>query len=616
MFFRPVLSCLLLIGFLVSIIWACQQNPKEPEKTKTVVKNEGFSDPKSCEPCHKKEVESFLQTGKGRSFFPASSSKSFENWNASPVYDSKSDFYYLPFQRKDSFFVKEFRLENGDTIHSRTEKIDFFIGSGNQTRSYLFQRMGYLYEIPITWYSRKKIWDLSPGYENGANHRFEREVGEECLFCHNSGFEAVPNAVNRYTNFGKAIACESCHGSVKNHLGAKQKGSSKTSENQAISLGKLPLQAQLDVCRQCHLEGVKVRKEKAKSGDYSPGKLLADYYEIFVPVTGENDFGFASHAERLQLSQCFISSAGKMNCNSCHDPHSSIPAAGKIEFFTQKCLNCHSGDAHQKSCSDLKRRKSDPMKANCVSCHLQTAGTNDIPHVNSTDHWIRREINPKKQENGKKLRFKNFAGNKFSNTDKTLALLQFAETRGDSQNLKEVGEYLKLLSSENKLKYFYLSGLDWKNSLDTNGFSGSENPWTWFYWSQLKKKSGLPFYSDLATACQLAPDMIEFQYRLALVNSESGNQAAYNTILKLNPLHVKSLSNLGFYALQTGDKLKAEELLKKAISQDPDNVLANENLARCFMEQGKFANCKAIVNRLIKKFPEELRYRQVLASIP
>ena len=36
------------------------------------------------------------------------------------------------------------------------------------------------------------------------------------------------------------------------------------------------------------------------------------------------------------------------------------------------------------------------MAGDCVSCHMRTGGTSDIPHVSFTDHWIRRDPPPSK----------------------------------------------------------------------------------------------------------------------------------------------------------------------------------------------------------------------------
>src|SRR5437870_4839957 len=48
------------------------------------------------------------------------------------------------------------------------QQLDYYIGSGAAGRSYLYQRAGFLFEAPITWYARTRAWDASPGYEADA----------------------------------------------------------------------------------------------------------------------------------------------------------------------------------------------------------------------------------------------------------------------------------------------------------------------------------------------------------------------------------------------------------------------------------------------------------------
>jgi len=46
-----------------------------------------------------------------------------------------------------------------------SSSIDYFIGSNAAGRTYLRERDGYLFELPVTWYAQKQAWDASPGYE-------------------------------------------------------------------------------------------------------------------------------------------------------------------------------------------------------------------------------------------------------------------------------------------------------------------------------------------------------------------------------------------------------------------------------------------------------------------
>ncbi len=44
-------------------------------------------------------------------------------------------------------------------------EVAYAVGSGARSITYLVERDGRLFESPITWYTQKQQWDLSPGYE-------------------------------------------------------------------------------------------------------------------------------------------------------------------------------------------------------------------------------------------------------------------------------------------------------------------------------------------------------------------------------------------------------------------------------------------------------------------
>src|SRR5262249_13444967 len=91
--------------------------------------------------------------------------------------------------------------------------------------------------------------------------------------------------------------------------------------------------------------------------------------------------------EQMHLSQCYKSSAGKLDCVSCHDPHGRPEPAKRVEFYRGKCLNCHA----QKGCSVavVERNKLQPDDS-CISCHMSKEGSSNIPHPAVTDHRILR----------------------------------------------------------------------------------------------------------------------------------------------------------------------------------------------------------------------------------
>ena len=111
----------------------------------------------SCRSCHTTIYNSFIQTGMGQSFHIASKQKSVANFGKHDVvYDKFSDMYYHPFFKNDSMYILEYRMEGKDTVHQRTERVDYIVGSGQHTNSHMTSVNGYLYQLPLTWYAQKK----------------------------------------------------------------------------------------------------------------------------------------------------------------------------------------------------------------------------------------------------------------------------------------------------------------------------------------------------------------------------------------------------------------------------------------------------------------------------
>ena len=91
---------------------------------------------------------------------------------------------------KGTWWQEEFDRKSN---YRRKVKVEYIIGSGNHARSYLGIVHDELVELPLTWYSQRGIWDMSPGYEGTGHFRFLRTIQPECLFCHNDLTPHVPN---------------------------------------------------------------------------------------------------------------------------------------------------------------------------------------------------------------------------------------------------------------------------------------------------------------------------------------------------------------------------------------------------------------------------------------
>jgi tetratricopeptide (TPR) repeat protein len=334
----------------------------------------------ACVKCHEDVAKDYFQTGMGRSFYRPVRSEAVEIFGPS-VYDPYLDFYYRAQWRNDTLYIDEFRLSGTDTVYRRSERVDYIVGSGRQTRSYLHERDGFVYQAPITWYVVAQKWDLSPGYENGANSRFSRLIGGECMNCHNAYAERVPGSVWQFRSLPLGIDCERCHGPGQEHVRRMENDQTvdvgREIDYSIVNPAKLPQELSFDVCQQCHLSGLSVPKTER---EFRPGMRLSDFREIFlVPEADPEKFGISSHAARLRKSRCF--SSGKLTCTVCHDPHKPT-ALNPAETYRAACTKCHA------DCKLPPERRAGNGNL-CADCHMKKGGTADIPHVRFTDHYIR-----------------------------------------------------------------------------------------------------------------------------------------------------------------------------------------------------------------------------------
>ncbi|MCI4669290.1 MAG: hypothetical protein MRZ79_14240 [Bacteroidia bacterium] len=556
----------------------------------------------ACQSCHKKITESYLQTGMGKSMYRPSKDNVIESFGAHDiVYDSALNFYYAAQWKGEDFFVREFRIENADTLHDRWEKIDYVVGSGHQTRSYLLERDGYIYEAPITWYVNKKVWDLSPGYDIN-NSRFDREIGLTCMACHTGHVDYVEESKNRYRYISEGIDCEKCHGPGATHI-------EKINAGQMIDVGmeidytivnpaKLPIQKQFDICQQCHLQGTNVLKDGKFMADFRPGMLLNDLGDVFVEKDpDQNAFGIASHAQRLQMADCFTQSNGELTCTSCHDPHKSISVTEE-DVYIKQCQSCHQA-GKEKLCAENETLLLE-MKGNCISCHMPSGGTSDIPHVSFHDHFIRVVQRGDSLSSGEVkgiIQLVCATDSQVSSEGLAKAWLDYFETQNRATHFeKEVESRLNQLSNYDQARFYFL-----KSEKDPRFLSKAKQKLDLIPEEELTPLSSF-LDAEIAEAEGNFASAHKIYLNLYKQNGErwdAGLKAGTN-LLKARPgdagvlaeaealfmelqqkksfdLRVKN--NLAFISLNRRDFRKTERLLVSILKKDPDNQTALRNMA-------------------------------------
>jgi predicted CXXCH cytochrome family protein len=287
---------------------------------------------------------------------------------------------------------EERRDDRGRTVAAVEQEVAYIIGSGSQGCSYLTYRDGCLFQSPISWFSQKQRWDVSPTFPQ--TNRFDRPVTMECLFCHANDADHVADSMNSYTEpvfRGTTIGCERCHGPGELHVALRTRGEVvEGTDPTIVNPARLGPALREAVCQQCHLEGdVRVRRRGRGEFDFRPGLPLPPFYAVFVKSPQlAPDQRAVSHVEQMVLSRCYRASQGELGCISCHDPHVSPDPDLRVGYYRERCLKCHAEG--EKSCTlSLASRREQNGDA-CTACHMPRAPSSDIAHTAITDHRVLR----------------------------------------------------------------------------------------------------------------------------------------------------------------------------------------------------------------------------------
>lgn len=288
-----------------------------------------------CLPCHATQVLAFAKTGMG------SSVSTWRPPSGSAVHSLSGSRFQI--------------IVGSGGMRHRVERaglaaeypIALAIGSGKVGQSYAVRIGDQLFQSPISWFSQRKRWRISPGFDEDKSPDFDRRITGECLMCHSSMASVADTP--------KPISCEQCH--------------ARTAEHYA-NPARLSRDERDDVCESCHLQG-EARVLSPKSSWESKNPV----FTTFVSTGGAADLRVVSHVEQLARSKCSQESNGRLWCGSCHSPH------GPAKSTTVVCMSCHSG-----SLSATHPRPG----GNCASCHMPKRATAEVAHTAYTDHRIRR----------------------------------------------------------------------------------------------------------------------------------------------------------------------------------------------------------------------------------
>src|SRR5262245_59867560 len=350
-----------------------------------------------CAKCHREIANAYARHPMGQSLLPVSGLISADLPEAKAGTPRVVNGTRLRVERRGQKLIHLGEV-GGQAIE---RAVQFALGSGRQGRSYLVNDGGFLFQSPISWYSRKQDWDLAPGYDE-KQLLFFRQISDQCLFCHCNGAAPPEGATNHFPEpvfpQGYAIGCERCHGPGGAQVKDPGNRDAATGADYTIVNPKhLGPGLRDSVCEQCHLQGeAHIVRRGHSIYDYRPGLPLDRVISVFVrPVEKEADQRSVSELQQFYLSHCYIRSAGSMSCTSCHDAHSVPDPESRDAFYRARCLKCH----QNQPCSEpIAVRRAKSPGDSCIACHMPRLPSADISHAALSDHRIPRrprEVSPK-----------------------------------------------------------------------------------------------------------------------------------------------------------------------------------------------------------------------------
>ncbi len=342
--------------------------------------DEGYLGSQACAGCHRQIYQSYQGVAMAHSMSPANAATPLAG-EPITVSSTKLNRVFQVYREGLDVYQSESEIgAGGETVFKVAFKLEFAVGSGVNGFSYAVRRGDYLFEAPLSYYSRTKKWDLSPRYEF-VDSGFNRPLAAACLACHSGRARAVRDRTGLYLAppFEELpIGCENCHGPGRAHVAAR--GSPKSIVNPARLAPRLAEQ----ICMNCHQRGdTRVLQPRKEYSDFRPGAWLNQTLAIFKIPSKIDDEDLLEHHSAMESSKCFIGSNGKLSCFTCHDPHSRPSRAEAAAWYRDKCLTCHS----EASCKLLLSKRAERSN-DCAGCHMPKRDVTVISHSALTNHRI------------------------------------------------------------------------------------------------------------------------------------------------------------------------------------------------------------------------------------
>ena len=518
----------------------------------------------TCQGCHSEIYQSYFTTPMGRSSGEVGDGSFPAPFRPSSFPHPPSGIRYRVYGDQTASHVEfaNTRPAHGRPTFRGSKRFEYYIGSGAAARGYIFSVDGYWFQSPVSYYSRRRTWDVAPGYEEDKRLDVSRPVDRQCLECHASRVQHVEGTQNKYRGapfLEGAIGCERCHGPGARHV-EKMSAATTDGSKAIVNPARLEPLRRDSVCARCHLTGeINVARLGRSPSSFEPGDVLSDHTVAFVWSLPKGDgIKVIGHFEKLWQSRCKQVSGERLWCGTCHNPHAVPPAAEKAAYFRAKCLACHESKLSSEHSRLVERQRND-----CTACHMPKTRARDGGHSAFTDHSMPRTPDRKPQP-----------------PDRQRELVPFWAGTGADR--------------ERGLAYARLALREQDQSYATRAF-------------QLLEK---------ALAHEAADPQVSLQ--LAFLHDRRGDEAKaiklYRRATSLDPSLLIATVNLGGKLALQGRYNEASKLWEDALARNAGLEAARINLALAHRKRGNEAAARKELLKVLEFNPDSQTARKLLKN--
>jgi tetratricopeptide (TPR) repeat protein len=622
-----------------------------------------------CAECHAGIFRSYRNTGMARSFFRPQPANTVESYTVgNQFYHDASATHYEMVQRDGKFYQRRYQIGfDGKETNVDEKQVDFVMGSGTHARAYLhLSPQGTLVQLPLGWYSEKGgYWAMSPGYDTPRHPDAQRPIGYDCMFCHNAypqqstakpASKFAPNdrfgQLPRFSaNLPEGIDCQRCHGSGARHMAlAGAPGANPATLRAAIlNPARLSLERQSEVCMQCHLQPNSFqptndfKRYALPWFSYQPDQPLSSFMLWFdapepKAAAGNADrFQIAGSAYRLRQSACFLQSAGKLQCTTCHNPHDIQHGAEALQSYNQACATCHTTAFRA-----LVAAGRHTQATGCVDCHMPKRRTQDVVHVVMTDHLIQRRPGSDLLAERAEIHDVNatspagpvqgYYPRVLPTTAANRLALAIAQIRDNTRAQQSLPPLLRLLQAEPPSipdPFF--------EAAEAQRAAGHLKQAVPLYQEAIRRDGryvpallGLgtalldsgqfePAAEQLRRATSVTPGDAALWSALGRAELASGRaveaKAAWQKAVELNPESDSPHIGLGVLLAQTGDVREAEAAFREAIRLHPNAAETHSYLANLLVSEGDLNQAAWEFERAVLLSPDDVSFKLQYAAL-